>query len=64
MTLMIGASALGRAWRTITRQRGTPLRRAISIYCEAMRLMIATRVMRIMWAVTTSVSVSAGSTVR
>ena len=47
----------------MTFQRGSPLSRAISMYGEASRAMIAARVMRIMCAITTRVRVMAGSRV-
>ena len=61
---MMGAQELGSACLTITFQGGTPFRRAISMYGEASRLMMAARVMRIMCATTTSTMVNAGRKVR
>ena len=63
MTVMMGAAAFGSAWVTMTRLRGAPLRKAISIYGVDMTDSTELRVMRNMCAATKSVRVIAGKVV-
>ena len=57
---MIGDSALGKAWRNTRRARLTPFRVAISMNGAVRMLITAARVIRIMCATTTTVSVAQG----
>ena len=60
---MMGAAALGSAWREITRLRLAPLRKAISIYGLDITDSTELRVMRSMCAATSMVRATAGKVV-
>src|SRR5919109_1463020 len=62
VTWIAGTIALGTAWRQMTVRSERPLRRAIVTYSDSSTSIIEPRMIRLMYGVTASTSVAAGST--
>src|SRR5919112_3134165 len=61
-TWIAGTIAFGTAWRQITVRSDNPFRRAIVTYSDSSTSTIEPRMIRLMYGVTASTSVAAGST--